>query len=474
MRNRFYRVPLLLSIFLSLLLLAGCSTDIINFRSSSSSEPKTAAQYLSLAEQSPPKLATEYRLRAAEIFIQKKEISEAQRNLRIAQLNQELEDSDRHLILETRLALLKGDTLRAKTLLKDLIERLTEQPAADVSLSGSMVGSQRIALILPTKGPHAEAAKTIRDGFLAAYYRYMQDNKSANITAKIYDTGDGSQIQEAYQKALSDQANFFVGPLTKPEVQFMAKLHLDYPVLALNTIGEGGSLSQHLYQFGLMPEDEVLAVGELALRQGHKRALVLAPQSEWGHRLTNTFKNDWKSRGGEIIDTQYYKSSQDVDAKIRSLLGVKNNQRRQDADMVFVAASPELARQIKPLFNLYFAEDLPVYATSAIYGGIPSPGKDHDLNGMQFCDMPWVLQDSSRLQEARNSMDKTWPNRNNLSRFFALGMDAFQLATLLGSSQDLSSQGVSGMTGNLYLNKYQRIQRGLVCAKFEQGIPQAD
>ena len=54
---------------------------------------------------------------------------------------------------------------------------------------------------------------------------------------------------------------------------------------------------------------------------------------------------------------------------------------------------------------------------------------------------------------------------------FAFGMDAYQLATQMSKIHYLPSYGISGFTGRLQLNKYQRIQRKLVCAKFEQGIP---
>ncbi len=169
---------------------------------------------------------------------------------------------------------------------------------------------------------------------------------------------------------------------------------------------------------------------------------------------------------------QSFKSTQDLEAKIRSLLKVKEHQRRQDADMIFLATSPEIARQVKPLLDFYYAEDLPVYATSSIYTGMPAPNEDQDLNGIQFCDMPWVLQQSSQLQEIHHVMEKLWPASINRSpRFFALGMDAYQLATQLGKLQSLPSYGISGFTGRLKLNNHQRIQRELICAKFELGIP---
>lgn len=470
MSNKTYFRNLQTLLLLGSLLLAGCSTMFVPGLSQKDAA-STAAQYTKLAETSSNPLATEYRLRAADLYVQNQQISEAQKVLRIAQLNPQLDESIRKSILEARLALLKKDYTKFKKIIKELLARYSY----DAKVSPEpLVGEKRIALILPTKGPHAEAAKTIRNGFLAAYYRAAQAQQTNGTTVKIYDTGEGNLIREAYQKAISDQANFIIGPLTKPELQIIANMQLDYPVLALNTLSEDSRLPAKLYQFGLMPEDEVLAAASLALKQGLRNALVLAPQTEWGQRLANTFKSYWESHHGKVIDIRLYKGKLEVESKIRALLQVKNKERRKDADMIFLVASPDEARQIKPLFNFFFAEDLPVYATSAIYTGIPMPAKDNDLNGIHFCDMPWVLQHSSTLQETQSSLEKSWPGSSQASRFFALGMDAYQIATQLGSAERFPSHGINGYTGDLYLNTHQRIQRGLTCAKFDQGVPKVD
>ncbi len=341
------------------------------------------------------------------------------------------------------------------------------------NLSKGGGGNPHIALLLPTKGPHANAAKIVRDGFLAAYYQAKQNHPS-DTEVKMYDTSTQS-VEAAYQKALSEQATLIVGPLTKSEVQAIAKLQLDIPVLALNTISEDNRFPRNLYQFGLMPEDDVFAIGEHALRQGHQRSLILAPNSEWGLRLANTFKQFWTSRHATVVDIKLFKSPAELDSKIRELLQVQGTARRTDVDMIFIAASPELALQIKPLLNFYNAETLPVYATSSIYSGTSSPHKDQDLDGIHFCDMPWVLAQSSEMQEAHRALQELWPSSVNASpRFFALGMDAYQLAIQLGNPERFSARSTPGFTGELQINPYQRIQRGLVCARFEQGVPVPD
>src|SRR5690554_7108230 len=75
--------------------------------------------------------------------------------------------------------------------------------------------------------------------------------------------------------------------------------------------------------------------------------------------------------------------------------------RRQDADWLFLVALPQQARQIKPTLAFNFASDLPVYSTSHVYSGEPNPSKDRDLNGIVFCDTPWLLdRKSTRLNSS--------------------------------------------------------------------------
>lgn len=334
------------------------------------------------------------------------------------------------------------------------------------------VSQPHIGVLLPSKGPHAAAAKVIKEGFLAAHYSQAQPENTPKVT--FYDTGDGQTIRAAYAKALEEHITFMVGPLTKSEVQTMTTMPLNIPVLALNTIAEGISLPQNLYQFGLMPEDEALAVAEHAIGQGHSKALILAPNTAWGHRLTKVFQEIWTSRGGRMVDMRFFKPGQESDA-IRALLRVKGTTRRQDADMLFLAApNPETARQIKPLLNFYFGETLPVFSTSAIYNGTLLPIQDKDLNGVRFCDMPWVLQHSVSAQATHERLEKLWHSVTHSPRYFALGMDAYQLAITLGDSSRSHTRTFEGFTGDLQVNAYHRVQRKLICVKFENGIPVLD
>ncbi len=470
------KYSILLGILLcSCLLIVGCSTKSeLRQKRMTQNKLKTADYYLNLANEADGVHAVEYQLQAAVSYVRASDVAPAQAILRNIRLDA-LKSATRKSILNARLSLLKKDLRKAQFLLEKALEFLQENKAQSEQprlSSGTKRSSkaERIALLLPSTGPHAQAAKTIRDGFFAAYYQ-SRASQDPNSSVKIYDTGKGNKVLEAYELALEDEPNFIVGPLTKAEVQSIAKLDLSIPVLALNTISDTQYPVYKLYQFGLLPEDEVMATVDYAIEQGHRKALVLSIQNDWGDRVAESFKRYWESRGGSIVDSKSFKKAR-VDSKVKALLKAKKDSKREDADMIFLAATPETARQIKPLLNFYHAENLPVFATSAVYTGSPAPNEDSDLNGIQFCDMPWVLQHSHQLQEIQSKIEKVWGEKaNRAPRFFALGMDAYKLANQLIRSERFPSKGISGLTGDLKINPYQHVQRGLVCVKFEKGVP---
>lgn len=419
----------------------------------------SAEHKMEMAKTAEPKKALEYRLTAAAHYIKGDNLEGAGQALRdIQAMDNTSEANLREKILGARLALLKQDSKEALQLVQAMISTVAP---SEQSLEGlGSTSGKRIALLLPSKGPHAEAAKTIKDGFLAAHYTQIQQQHSeSNI--KIYDTSGEEGVPAAYFQAMQDKAELIVGPLTKAEVQTIAALSTSVPILALNTIGQTGK-NQNLYQFGIMPEDEVIAVTDHARGYGLKRALVIAPEGEWGQRMVSAFNMAWQAKGGQVVRTVVLNPNQALGDQLQSALGMATRAGQYfEMDMIFLAASPELGRQVKLFMNMYQASKVPVYATSAVYSGKPMPQKDHELDGVRFCDMPCVLN-QERSKEAGLSVSP---------RHFALGLDAYRLAQQITDNKMVG--GTMGATGNLHLEGH-RIQRRLSCAKFEQGIPVPD
>ncbi len=353
-----------------------------------------------------------------------------------------------------------------------------------------------IAVLLPQQGRFSGAAETIINGLLSAYY--ADNHSTTRPTLRFYNTGNTSiAFSQLFQQAIDDGATNIIGPLNKTLINQLALQHdLDIPVLTLNYGENTHPQTANLFQFGLSPEGEARQVAELAIRQGRRKAVELVPDSSWGHRLQTAFSQYFTALGGTVVNTQdYANSTADYSRPIQRLFNLDQSAarhrrientlgeklkfmpyRRQDVDMVFIAASYRAARSIIPALKFYHAGSLPVYSTSNAYTGTPDKDRDIDLDGLIFCDMPWVLEDNAGSTSIKNgdtlkqTFIRNWPNQQHYTRLFALGVDAYHLVFNLEYLHENTFAHFSGGTGNLQLDKFGRIKRTLLWAKFINGL----
>ncbi|MDH5710431.1 MAG: penicillin-binding protein activator [Gammaproteobacteria bacterium] len=361
------------------------------------------------------------------------------------------------------------------------------------SLQQPLTSENNIAVLLPLQGPYKVVADAIRSGFLSAYYADTNQYNKPRI--RFYDTATkDTDFITLYETAVSDGADYIVGPFDKTMINQLMQLQqagstLQVPVLTLNYAEDGSVKVNNLYQFGLLPEDEARQVAELAIRQNRNTAAILVPDTPWGQRLKDAFQQRYAELGGSILSTQFFdEKSGDYSQPIKQLLNLQySNQRhkdlehqlgvelkfspyrRQDIDMIFLAATHRSARSIMPAFKFHHAGDLPVYSTSHVYTGIEDRSADLDLNGLTFCDLPWTLIGDNKLNQ---SFNKNWPEQQNYTRLFALGIDSYHLLYNLQPLSRYNYARFAGQTGNIYMDENNRLHRDLLWAKFRKGIAQ--
>ncbi len=362
---------------------------------------------------------------------------------------------------------------------------------------------QRVAVALPLSGPLAASGEAIRDGLLASYYS-AQAKQQPTPDLTFIDTLSADSIDAVYAEALMAGAQWLIGPVNKQQVQHLQGLPtLSLPTLALNYAdltpatelpvdaiepAQQQTIASNLYQFGLAPEDEAIQAADRAWADGYRRALVMVPEGDWGERIFESFRDYWLQLGGKISETRFYKNQNDYNPDIKALLNVdESNQRfkqmrqllrqttefeprrREDADWLFLVAQPQQARQIKPTLAFNFAGNLPVYATSHVYSGYPEADHDRDLNGIQFCDLPWVLEKGELYQQVEKSLPR---GQGPYLRLYALGVDAYRLLPRLPQLQAFPDSQIGGVTGQLTLDPQRRVRRQTECAVFRAGEPQ--
>jgi outer membrane PBP1 activator LpoA protein len=344
-----------------------------------------------------------------------------------------------------------------------------------------------IAVMLPMQGQYKGVSDAIQGGILTAWYQQITPDKPL---LRFYDTSDENySFYELYQQAVVDGASYIIGPLDKVSINKLAQEgNLDVPILTLNYAENPLSLSDNLYQFGLLPEDEARQVAELAIRDNHTTAAALVPNSDWGRRLLAAFTTRFEELGGSVLTIQQYPTNvDDYSRQIKTLfnlddsyarhqdlehiLGTRLNfmpYRRQDIDMIFLAGTHRAARGIIPALKFHHAGDLPVYATSHVYSGSLDRNADRDLDGVIFCDLPWTLTSNNTFKA---SFDTTWKDQRVYTRLFALGVDAYNIVQNLKYLQSHDYARFSGETGNISMDENQRLHRELLWAQFRNGVP---
>ncbi|RRV06048.1 penicillin-binding protein activator [Pseudomonas sp. v388] len=344
----------------------------------------------------------------------------------------------------------------------------------------------KIALLLPQEGQLASVAKALREGFMAAHFQAQQAGQNPPAI-QVFDSSRITSMDEFYNQAKAAGVQLVVGPLEKNLVkQLSSREQLPVTTLALNYSDAGTEGPAQLFQFGLAAEDEAREVARRAWADGKRSAVAMVPKGEWGDRVLEAFRQSWQAKGGTLIAAEHVdqpvalaqqvadlfqlRKSEGRAQRVQSTVGTQvaaQPARRQDIDFMFLAATPQQAQQIKPTMVFQYAGDVPVYATSHLFTNSNDQAMYMDLNGVRFCETPWLLNANDPL---RQQVTAQWPQAaGSLGRLYAMGIDAYRLAPRLAQLKALPESRIDGLSGSLSMNPSRRVERQLPWAEFVDG-----
>ncbi len=348
-----------------------------------------------------------------------------------------------------------------------------------------------IAILLPELGPYSIAAEAIIQGIIAAHFDGRTTIRLHFLPIEIDLATGTSNVLQQYQEAISNNVNLVIGPLSKISVQVLADTkELPIPVLALNSLNNQQAKNDNLFQFGLAPEDDAIAAADFAIKQGHERAVVLAPSGNWGNRVANAFSDQWLINGGTLVQQAQYDGGQsNFSAVITSLVCLDTSQqrqlilrqilgksiefeprRRQDIDFLFLVAHPLQARQLLPQLRFHRSGLLPIIATSHAYSGQENSRRDIDLNDLIINDIPWVFNDLAILDSTYTTLKNSSQHQfDHAIRFYALGADAYRLISNMNKLSRSPDLDFMGATGLLSIDEIGNLKRRTYWAKFHHG-----
>ncbi|MDD9885997.1 MAG: penicillin-binding protein activator [Gammaproteobacteria bacterium] len=332
---------------------------------------------------------------------------------------------------------------------------------------------RNISLLLPLTGRYARIGKAIRRGFLDAH-----EAGGGGLDVRFHNTDQERGATELYREAIEQGAELVIGPLLKEAVdELLGAANLGVPLITLNYRRDRRLQPQgEWFQFGLLPEDDAAQVAEKLLQKDHRHILALTSDDDWGGRLYRQFAERYTELGGRIQEARRYNinildyantvqaalqldESRARGAAVQRTLDAKVNftpRIRDDISAAVLFANHEKAALIYPLLKYYYADELPVYATSHVY----APDREkilRELDGLIYCDIPFMLDADAEIPDEH-------------PRLFALGADAYRLAWSIRRVAGGNAK-IRGATGLISLGRDRRLYRQLSWARFARGKP---
>jgi len=347
---------------------------------------------------------------------------------------------------------------------------------------------RKLAVLLPGPGRLGAAGAAVRDGLMSAF---LDNPGSTEIL--FFATGDEPESAiSAYFSAMDAGADWIIGPLQKTSIEAILNLAgFATPILALNEVPSSFNappgLSGQIFGISLSQEKEAMAVAEHAVRSGFERAVVLAPESTWGEKMALAFQGEFLQENRELIAAvRYVESDNDHSPVIERILKIDESKarknrlentlqmplefeavRRNDIDMIFLAANATQAKLIRPQLRFFDAGDIPVYATGRVYTGLPNPVANQDLNGIRFPITPWQLEHTGRddIPELASIRE------GSLASLYSIGYDAWKLLPWLEIIRRDPDFGFPGQSGVYGAGNNGNLQREPAWAIFSRGRP---
>jgi outer membrane PBP1 activator LpoA protein len=349
-------------------------------------------------------------------------------------------------------------------------------------------GPGKVAILLPSTGRLRLAAEAMRDGLVSAF---LDAPKQSQIV--FIPTGDTPEsIPSAYFEARDQGAELIIGPLQTESIEALLKLSdLRTPVLALNDLPPGYhaplGLTGQVHGISLSQDAEIRSTIQSMIDTGFSRAMVLAPESEWGERMVTIFTEEFLQDDRQIVVSgRFVEQENDHSVVLERLLQLDQSKarkaqlentlqmrvefepvRRDDIDVIFMVANSTQGRLLRPQLRFHNAGDLPVYASSRIYSGNPDRTRDQDLNGVRFVSTPLQIE----LARSKNNNLPASLKGGNLTPLYALGRDAWSILPWLDLMKNDPDFHFPGASGQYSVGAGTSLVRTPEMAVFRNGIP---
>jgi uncharacterized protein len=200
--------------------------------------------------------------------------------------------------------------------------------------------------------------------------------------------------------------------------------------------------------------------------RGIHSAYIVTSSDDFAKRAGTAFKAEFAAKGGQIAGVSQIASS---NVNYGDAINALNAGSAGNDAGIFISMRTEQARLLLPQLRVARI-NLPVFATSHIYGGSDNPSADRDLEGVEFCDAPWLFDAQTGLPSYQDVASQLPAARGATAQLFAFGMDAWNLVPYIDWLRNHPGSYLPGATGQLTSDTFGHINRVLTWLKFQDGV----
>ena len=288
----------------------------------------------------------------------------------------------------------------------------------------------RYALVLPLGVPAFRApGEALRDGFLAAA------TVGAESAGVLVVSHGGGEAAEAFNQAVASGARVVVGPLTRSDVGSVLAARKSFPdTLVLNAPERTQTLPEAVRMLALSLEADARQLARLAWKEKRERIAVVAGAASFHQRFLAAFAEEAEQLGMSVVHTAAFSGDTAVLPMLRQGIEAAN------ADALFLALDAAEARVARGYLSA-----LPAYASGQVFDE-RVPTELVELANVRFVEMPWLVQIDHPAVMAYPRPELAGAT---LQRLYALGIDAYRVASLIGQGKDLGALELDGVTGHI-------------------------
>jgi len=338
-------------------------------------------------------------------------------------------------------------------------------------------GPVKVALLVPLSGANADLGRAMLEAAQLALFT----TASERLTLVPRDTAGTAQgAANAARSAITDGAQLILGPLLAAEVEAVKPVARDAKinVVAFSTATQlaGGNV----FLMGFLPKQEVAREVAFARDKGLSRFAALAPNSQYGHLMTDALREAASASGGSVVKIEYLDPrATDPSAAVKRLLASGAGAAASEPpplpsggaafDALLVPAGGAQLKQIARQLKEAGLDPARVRLLGSGLWDDSSIAGEPALEGGWFAASP---PEPRREFESRFQTTYGHP----APRLASLAFDAAALAAVLGKngggepiSQDaiLNPNGFTGVDGLFRFTKDGLVQRGLAVLEVE-------